>query len=70
MVYGIRPNSIFRQMGLRNGDIIKEINGTPIVSAEDASILFSEVKAADTARVTLQRRGKAKELVYQIKDGE
>jgi len=66
-VYGIMPNSVFRQIGLRNGVIIKYINGTPIVSAEDASSLFSEIKEADTARVTLLRRGKIKELVYQAK---
>ena len=69
MVYGIRPNSVFRQMGLRNGDIIKDINGTSIVSSEDASSLFSEIKETDTARVTLFRRGKIKELVYQARDG-
>jgi len=70
MVYGIRPNSVFRQMGLRNGDIIKDINGTPIVSAEDASSLFTVINEADTARVTLFRRGKIKELLYQNRDGE
>ena len=70
MVYGIRPNSIFRQIGLRNGDIIKDINGTPIVSAEDASSLFTEIEGADNARVTLFRRGRVKELVYQANGGQ
>ena len=70
MVYGIRPNSIFRKMGLRNGDIIKDINGTPIVSAEDASSLFSEIEDADDAKVTLFRRGKVKELFYKVKEDQ
>jgi len=70
MVYGIRPNSVFRKMGLRNGDIIKDINGTQIVSAEDASSLFSEVEDADDARVTLFRRGKVKELFYKVKEDQ
>ncbi|MCP3871739.1 MAG: type II secretion system protein GspC [Desulfobacteraceae bacterium] len=69
MVYGIRPNSVFRQIGLRNGDIIKDINGTPIVSSEDTSQLFSEIETQEDARLTLFRRGKVKELVYQVKDG-
>ena len=70
MVYGIRPNSVFRQMGLRNGDIIKGINGTSILSAEDASSLFREIEGADNAKVTLFRRGQVKELIYQAKDGK
>ncbi|MCD4675062.1 MAG: hypothetical protein K8S18_03590 [Desulfobacula sp.] len=70
MVYGIRPNSVFRQMGLRNGDIIKDINGTSILSAEDASSLFREIEGADNAKVTLFRRGQVKELIYQAKDGK
>ena len=70
MVYGIRPNSIFRKIGLRNGDIIKDINGTAIVSADDASSLFTEVEDAEDARVTLFRRGKVKELVYQVDNNQ
>jgi general secretion pathway protein C len=35
MVYGIRPNSVFREIGLRNGDIIKDVNGVAIVSKND-----------------------------------
>jgi len=56
MIYGIRPNSIFRKFGLRNGDIIKEFNGTPITSAEDATRLFPEIKAADNARITPEQK--------------
>lgn len=69
MVYGIRPNSVFRQIGLRNGDIIKDINGTEILSGEDASNLYSEIQEAENAKVTVFRRGKIKELFYQVKNG-
>ncbi len=69
MVYGIRPNSVFREVGLRNGDIVKEVNGTPISSPEDAVDMFSEIVNSEQARVTLLRRGKIEELVYQM-DGE
>ncbi|MDX2439443.1 MAG: type II secretion system protein GspC [Desulfobacterales bacterium] len=69
MVYGIRPNSVFRQIGLRNGDIIKDINGTQILSGEDASNLYAEIQEAENAKLTVFRRGKIKELFYQVKNG-
>ncbi len=68
MVYGIRPNSEFRKMGLRNGDIIKEMNGTPIRSAEDAFQLISGEDQGN-GKLTLLRRGKEKELFFQVEDG-
>ena len=70
MVYGIRPNSVFRKIGLRNGDIIKDINGTEIVSAEDASSLYDKLKDADNAKITLLRRGKIEELYYPVKNDQ
>ncbi len=70
MVYGIRPNSVFRQLGLKNGDIVRNINGMEIVSPEDVSTLFSEINEAEEARITLLRRGKIQELNYQVKNGQ
>jgi general secretion pathway protein C len=70
MLFGIRPDSVFRQIGLINGDIIKDINGTAIISAEDASSLYTEIKEADNAKIIISRRGKEKELFYQFKNGQ
>ncbi len=64
MVYGIRPNSVFRKIGLKNGDIIKDINGTPIISKDDISHLFTDIELEDDLKLTLFRRGKIKELSY------
>lgn len=70
MVYGIRPNSVFRQIGLRNGDVIKDVNGTSIVTVEDALNLYTEIKEADNAKITLLRRGKEQEITYHMQDGQ
>ena len=64
MVYGIRPNSVFREIGLRNGDIIKDVNGVAIVSKNDVSGLFAEIEDQEYLKITLFRRGKVKELTY------
>jgi len=65
MVYGIRPNSVFRRIGLRNGDIVKEINGSKVISGSDASELFAEIDNSGVIRIALLRRGKRKELLYR-----
>lgn len=70
MVYGIRPNSVFRQIGMRNGDIIKDINGMPILSTEDVSEFFTEIEGAEKAKLIIFRRGKVQELFYEIKEGQ
>jgi len=64
MVYGIRPNSVFQRVGLRNGDIIKDINGTSIMSQDDFAPLFTNSDLEDALKLTLIRRGKIKELSY------
>lgn len=68
MIYGIRPSSIFRKIGLRNGDIIKEVNGTQVLTEADAIGVFGEIVNADQAKVTLMRRGKIEEVVYSMPD--
>lgn len=70
MVYGIRPDSVFSQFGLRNGDIVKDINGSPILSADDASRLFAEIEKTDSVKLTLFRRGQIQELSYEIGQSE
>ena len=64
MVYGIRPKSVFRKIGLRNGDIIKDINGATVNSNEDISPLLTEIKDQENLKISIFRRGKAKELIY------
>ncbi len=64
MVYGIRPNSVFMKIGLKNGDIIKAINDVPVMSREDILSRFTDVQIEENLKITLIRRGKIKELSY------
>ena len=68
MVYGIRPDSIFRQIGLRNGDIVKEINGTPIVSPADGMNMLMEIQGTEEIDMTVLRRGKIMDLSFPAAD--
>jgi general secretion pathway protein C len=63
----IKPNSIFRRMGLRNGDIIAGVDGNEITSVDDALKLVDSLKSASTLSVQLKRRGQEKNIEYSIR---
>lgn len=63
----IKPRSIFRRMGLRNGDIIRGVDGQRIESVDDALKFYETVRSASSMTVDLKRRGKDKSIEYVIK---
>ncbi|MDT8380060.1 MAG: type II secretion system protein N [Desulfotignum sp.] len=74
LLYGIRNDSIFQQIGLRNGDIIKAINDSDILSAQDAVTIYQSLNTPleemPDIRFTIQRRGKLQEIVYNAQNNE
>ncbi len=65
---GIKPNSLFRKMGLRNGDIIKGVEGEEIQSMDDAINFYSKLKSASSAALQIKRRGQLRDIVYNIEN--
>ncbi|MGD8882540.1 MAG: type II secretion system protein GspC [Desulfobacterales bacterium] len=65
-ITGIKPNTIFRKMRLRNGDIITGVNGDPIETVEDAMRIFGDLTSASEVQVELKRRGRKRVLNYKI----
>ncbi|MFO7713374.1 type II secretion system protein GspC [Desulfosarcina sp.] len=63
----IKPNSIFRRMGLRNGDIISGVDGNEITSVDDALRLVDGLKSSTNLSVQLKRRGQEKNIEYSIR---
>ncbi|GAB6909449.1 PDZ/DHR/GLGF domain protein [Desulfosarcina cetonica] len=63
----IKPNSIFRRMGLRNGDIITGVDGSEISAVDDALRLVENLKSASTLSLQLKRRGQEKSIEYRIR---
>ncbi len=66
-VTNIKPNSIFRRMGLRNGDVLKSVDGQDIRSVDDALRLYESMKASDSINVRIQRRGRDRNIEYNIR---
>jgi len=63
----IRPNSIFRRMGLRNGDIITAVGGRAITSVNDAFDIWQGLTAGGETSVSIKRRGRMRIIDYRIR---
>ncbi len=66
-VSNIKPNSIFRRMGLRNGDVLKSVDGQDIRTVDDALKFYESMKSADSLSVQIQRRGRERTIEYHIR---
>jgi general secretion pathway protein C len=62
----IRSNSIFRKLGLRNGDIITGIDGAKISSVEDALSLYYGLQNGSRVTLDLERRRSPITITYNV----
>lgn len=67
IVSGIRGDSVFKQLGLRNGDIIMGVDGNKIESVDDAMKLYGGLKNMENMKVEIKRRGQLQTLDFDIK---
>jgi len=66
-LYALRPASLLARLGLRNGDRILGINGSPLGSPERAIGLYRELRTASRIDVDLERAGAPTRLTYLIR---
>jgi general secretion pathway protein C len=66
-VTGIRPGSVFRKIGLRNGDVLESVAGNSITSVESMVALYQNLKSADTVEVQVKRRNRLHTITYDIR---
>lgn len=65
-VSGIKSDSLFRTMGLRNGDIIMGVDGQKIESVDDAMSIYGTLKAAKEVQLDIKRMGQVQTIKYTI----
>lgn len=63
---GMKPGSVFRKMGLHNGDIIMGVDGKTITSVDDALRFYETLKSASDLKLQIQRRGRPLTLNYNF----
>jgi general secretion pathway protein C len=67
-ITGIKAGSIFRRMGLRNGDIIRGVSDNEIKSPEDVIVLYNDLKSETDVSLQITRRGREMSLNYSFRD--
>ena len=63
----IKRGSIFSKLGMRNGDIIQQIDGNSLSSPEDIFGLYEKLRSGSQASLQISRRGRPKTLNYRFK---
>lgn len=67
-LYGIRPGSIPRALGFKNGDLITEVNGNALSSIDEAMALYSKLRTETTFTLQIERKGTSRSLTIEIGD--
>lgn len=62
----IDAGTIAERVGLRAGDVVTHVNGTAIGSAQDAMMLYMNVRAARSFVIDYQREGEARTLQVDV----
>jgi general secretion pathway protein C len=65
-VFPGRNRQQFARLGLRPGDLVMSINGTPLDDPQRGMEIFRSISSADQVRVTVERNGKPQELVLNM----
>lgn len=66
-MFAIRSGSLFEKIGIRNGDILKSINGSSLGDLSQAMKLFERLKSERNLSLTLERDRQEREFKYSIR---
>jgi len=67
MVTSIRPGSLYQKMGISNGDIIQEVDGRKIQTADDLTGLLNTLKSSNDISLVIKRAGNPKTMNLQFR---
>ena len=65
-LFAIRPGSLFEKIGLKNGDILKSINGSSLADITQAIKLFEKLKEEKKIGLVLERNRQDQSVNYVI----
>ena len=65
-VYPGRNRQAFLRLGLRPGDLVTAVNGTPLDDPEHGQQIFNTLGSASEAHVTVQRNGQQQDVVLNL----
>jgi general secretion pathway protein C len=63
----IQPGSLFEEIGIRDGDVITQVNGIVVASPQDSAALLRELTQSNTFEVSVQGAdGQPRTLTYSV----
>ena len=65
-LYGIRRTSLLGRLGVRNGDMLRTINGFDMTSPDTALQAYSRLRTADKLTLAIKRQNKETTIEYNI----
>lgn len=65
-LYGIRPGSLPKALGLKNGDLIRSVNGHPLTTLDETMKLYTKLRVEKTFILEIDRRGSPLTLTIEI----
>jgi len=65
-LYGIRRNSLLGRLGVRNGDMLRTINGFAMASPDTALEAYSRLRSADKLTLAVKRQNQELTIEYNI----
>jgi general secretion pathway protein C len=65
-LYGIRRTSLLGRLGIRNGDMLRTINGFDMTSPDTALEAYSRLRTADALTLAVKRQNKEMTIEYAI----
>ncbi len=66
-LFAIRRGSLFDKIGLKNGDILRSINGTPMNDPSNAMNMFQQLRDTDHLSVEATRNQQPVTLTYNVR---
>lgn len=63
----IAPGSIYQKIGLKNGDVVKKIDGSPVSSINELTASLSNIKDHHKVKLLIERDGKEEIIHYTVK---
>ena len=66
IVSDIKPDSLYQKLGLQNGDIIIDVNGKRMQTADDILQMVNIMQSGGSIALSLKRNGKAETINYSF----
>jgi len=66
-LFRMDDDSLFRRLGLQNGDVVQRVNGAPIADPSALLGLLQRLRTEPRVAVDIVRAGTARTLVYEIR---